>query len=144
MKKIILITILAVIILGGGLYLSGYDFIKKDKGDIILQKEEVLPVGSSLENQNKNNIKEEVNKEETENPKIDDTKPEVKVDTKKVSCEGDGGEWFAYNSSCEINSLSKSACIEKGGEYNECNSACRHNKDAVICTMQCVMTCTFK
>lgn len=144
MKKVILIIILVFIILGVGLYLSGYDLIKKDKGDVILPKEEVLPVGSSFENQNKNNIKEEINKEETENSKVEDTKPEVKVDQKKLSCEADGGVWFIYNSSCEINSLSKSACMEKGGKYNECNSACRHDKEAVMCTMQCVMTCTFK
>ncbi len=107
---------------------------KGENGFILLNDQKIFDGFSKIES----------NKKGIENNKVEDTKPEVKVDPKKLSCEADGGVWFIYNSSCEINSLSKSACMEKGGKYNECNSACRHNKEAVMCTMQCVMTCTFK
>lgn len=63
---------------------------------------------------------------------------------KKTFCDNNNGVWYEYNSSCEINSLSKDACVTKGGEFNECNSACRHDKKTDMCTMQCVITCTFK
>ena len=66
------------------------------------------------------------------------------VEDKKISCEQKGGEWFTDNNVCEINSLSKDACIAQGGEFNECASACRHDPTAGACTMQCVLTCTFK
>lgn len=64
--------------------------------------------------------------------------------TKKIFCENDGGVWYEYNFSCEMNTLSREECVLRGGEFNECNSACRHDKDAEICTMQCVTTCTIK
>ncbi len=57
-------------------------------------------------------------------------------------CAKNNGVW--YNSVCEINSLSKEECSIKGGEFNECNSACRHDPKAEVCTMQCVLTCSFK
>lgn len=212
MKKIILITILAIIILGGLFYLIKYPskednfdidhnsqnevdmsiytknfvftdpttqktanvLMSEDGDSIILNyeniKDQVLNIAMSASGARYANVDESLvfwnkgengfillndqkifdgftnieTEEEIENPKVDDEKPQVKVEPTKVSCEADGGVWFAYNSSCEINSLSQSACIAKGGEYNECNSACRHNKEATVCTMQCVMTCTFK
>lgn len=62
----------------------------------------------------------------------------------KTTCEKDSGVWFTDNNTCEINSYSKTQCEAKGGEFNECASACRHNPGAEVCTMQCVLTCTFK
>jgi len=63
---------------------------------------------------------------------------------KKISCENRGGEWFAESAVCEINSFSQNECLAQGGEFNECNSACRHDPEAEMCTMQCVLTCTFR
>jgi membrane-bound inhibitor of C-type lysozyme len=62
----------------------------------------------------------------------------------KVSCEKASGVWFTDNNTCEINSYSKTQCEAKGGEFNECASACRHDPKAEVCTMQCVLTCSFK
>lgn len=59
-------------------------------------------------------------------------------------CQSKGGVWFTDNNTCEINSLSKEECTAKGGEWNDCASACRHDPKAEFCTMQCVLTCTFK
>lgn len=63
---------------------------------------------------------------------------------KKSECESKGGEWFSGSNVCEINSLSQEQCLAEGGEFNECASACRHNPEAEMCTMQCVLTCTFR
>ncbi|HPS21622.1 MAG TPA: MliC family protein [Candidatus Paceibacterota bacterium] len=73
-----------------------------------------------------------------------DAKIILDATNKKVSCESNGGVWYSDNNTCEINSLSETSCIAKGGEFNSCASACRHDPKAEICTMQCVLTCTFK
>lgn len=73
-----------------------------------------------------------------------ETKIILDATNKKVSCESNGGVWYSDNNTCEINSLSETSCIAKGGEFNSCASACRHDPKAEICTMQCVLTCTFK
>ena len=62
----------------------------------------------------------------------------------QAQCEANAGVWYEGSNVCEINFLSQSMCTNKGGEWNECASACRHNPEAEMCTMQCVMTCTFK
>lgn len=61
----------------------------------------------------------------------------------KTDCEKNSGTWYSNDNTCEINSLSKDQCLAKGGVFNECASACRHNPEAQICTMQCVLTCSF-
>ncbi len=66
------------------------------------------------------------------------------INVNKISCESKGGTWYTDNNVCEINSLSENECTTNGGEFNSCASACRHNPKAEICTMQCVLTCTFK
>ena len=66
------------------------------------------------------------------------------ANNKKTSCENNGGVWYTDNNTCEINSLSETSCIAKGGEFNQCASACRHDPKAEVCTMQCILTCTFK
>lgn len=60
------------------------------------------------------------------------------------SCQQNGGVWFSNENSCEINRFSKGECLAEGGQFNECNSACRHDPMATVCTMQCVLTCTFR
>ena len=35
-------------------------------------------------------------------------------------------------------------CESLGGTFLECESACRHDKNAEMCTMQCVQVCDFK
>jgi hypothetical protein len=59
-------------------------------------------------------------------------------------CEGNGGVWYPDENICEMNQLSKEECIKQGGKFNECASACRHDKKAEVCTMQCVLTCSFR
>jgi hypothetical protein len=63
-------------------------------------------------------------------------------ESKIQECRDMGGIWYPSNV-CEVNQLSESECIAKGGEFNPCASACRHNPEAEVCTMQCVLTCTF-
>lgn len=115
----ILWFIFGFIVLLGLFYLSQ----NRDKVEII--------VPSDFENESSESQEQNIQKEEA-------------LVTKKSSCEKEGGTWYEYNSSCEKNFLSKESCMSQGGEFNECNSACRHNKDAEFCTMQCVLTCTFK
>lgn len=59
------------------------------------------------------------------------------------ACRAQGGEWYAGDKVCEINSLSEATCTARGGVFNTCASACRHDPNAQMCTMQCVLTCTF-
>lgn len=75
---------------------------------------------------------------------INTNKITLDQNNKKSSCESNGGEWFEASKICEINSFDQNMCVEKGGEWNECNSACRHNPGAEMCTMQCVLTCSFR
>lgn len=56
-------------------------------------------------------------------------------------CELSGGEWSSEFKECLR--VDKIMCESIGGEYNECASACRHNPNAQICTLQCVMVCEF-
>jgi len=60
------------------------------------------------------------------------------------TCTSNSGTWYSKTNLCEINSLSENECVQKGGEFNSCASACRNNPDAEVCTLQCVLTCTFK
>jgi len=62
----------------------------------------------------------------------------------QAQCEANAGVWYEVGNVCEINTLSQAMCAEKGGEWNECASACRHDPKAEMCTMQCVMTCSFR
>lgn len=62
----------------------------------------------------------------------------------KTQCDKRNGVWYEKTKVCEANQLSKDECIKQNGEFNECNSACRNDPDAQICTMQCVVTCSFK
>jgi hypothetical protein len=71
-------------------------------------------------------------------------KETVNFAAKENSCLVNKGVWYPDENVCEINSLSQSQCIARGGVFNECASACRHDPKAQVCTMQCVLTCTFK
>ncbi|MFA5652114.1 MAG: hypothetical protein WC933_02000 [Candidatus Paceibacterota bacterium] len=64
--------------------------------------------------------------------------------TKSASCSQKGGVWYPKENLCEVNKLSESQCITEGGQFNGCASACRHDPKAEVCTMQCVLTCTFR
>ena len=63
---------------------------------------------------------------------------------KPTYCKNRGGVWYPVSNVCEINSLSKEECLAQGGEFNECDSACRHDPKAQVCTLQCVLTCSFR
>jgi len=65
-------------------------------------------------------------------------------ESKKDSCAKKEGVWYPQENICEVNQLSESQCNTSGGEFNNCASACRHDLTAQMCTMQCVLTCTFK
>lgn len=56
-----------------------------------------------------------------------------------ASCEEAEGTWLAEHNECEY--VSAEWCDENGGEFMECESACRHDEEAEICTMQCVLVC---
>lgn len=86
----------------------------------------------------------EIKKEEIKETNNPPSKIVLSPDDKKASCEENGGVWFNESSVCEINSLNYEMCTASGGEWNECNSACRHDKDAEFCTLQCVLTCSFR
>lgn len=60
------------------------------------------------------------------------------------SCALMKGVWYPSEKICEVNQLSETQCGAKGGIFNGCASACRHDPSAQVCTMQCVLTCTFK
>ncbi len=66
------------------------------------------------------------------------------VVNKNDSCAQKEGVWYPKESICEVNQLSESQCKASGGEFNGCASACRHDPTAQMCTMQCVLTCTFR
>ena len=56
-------------------------------------------------------------------------------------CESNRGVWVEDALECEY--LDQVICEENGGEFNSCASACRHDKEAQMCTMQCVLVCDF-
>lgn len=60
----------------------------------------------------------------------------------RLQCESENGTWINTAKECE--GISKQSCDKLGGTFNECASACRNNPDAEICTMQCVIVCSFK
>jgi hypothetical protein len=57
-------------------------------------------------------------------------------------CTEQNGKWIEEYSECEGGG-DATWCQTYGGTFNECASACRHNPDAEICTLQCVLVCSF-
>jgi hypothetical protein len=55
------------------------------------------------------------------------------------NCTTFGGKWLPEFNECE--NISKDQCSEMMGVFKECESACRHDPDAEMCTMQCVLVC---
>jgi hypothetical protein len=82
-------------------------------------------------------VLKDINEKKDEN--LDNTS-----DNPMVNCDKMSGIWYGEEGICEVNQLSKEECVAQGGEFNECASACRHNPKAQVCTLQCVLTCTFK
>lgn len=56
-------------------------------------------------------------------------------------CTMDNGEWDEEHQECL--GVNEESCQAMGGMFNECASACRHNPEAQMCTMQCVVVCSF-
>ena len=54
-------------------------------------------------------------------------------------CEEAGGTWLNDYNECEY--VGREWCESRGGEFLECESACRHDPEAEICTLQCVLVC---
>jgi|GEM_PF-6670247 len=72
---------------------------------------------------------------------IDDTQTNddsVTDDEKEAGCLLVGGNYNEYG---ECLGIDQGQCLSLGGQFNECASACRHDPDAEICTLQCVITC---
>lgn len=57
----------------------------------------------------------------------------------KCSCEDMGGTFDAEYNECV--GIGSDDCASLGGSFNECASACRHDPDAEMCTMECVLVC---
>ena len=57
----------------------------------------------------------------------------------ETNCTKYGGKWLPGFNECE--NISEDRCSEMNGTFKECESACRHNPDAEMCTMQCVLVC---
>lgn len=73
----------------------------------------------------------------TPKEKTDQTTPTI-----PQLCVDNGGTYLAQYHECEYG-MDATTCESLGGEFNECASACRHDDKAMMCTMQCVVTCTF-
>ncbi|MFP4567405.1 MAG: hypothetical protein ACLFN8_00520 [Candidatus Woesearchaeota archaeon] len=52
-----------------------------------------------------------------------------------------GGTYLEEHNECEY--ISQETCEYLGGDFKECESACRHDPDAEMCTMECVIVCEF-
>ena len=59
----------------------------------------------------------------------------------KEKCEQEEGTWLEEYQECEW--VGQDWCEENGGEFKECESACRHDEEAEMCTMRCVLVCEF-
>jgi hypothetical protein len=79
------------------------------------------------------------------NPPVTDTQPSGAGNAKinlAALCAEKNGNWLEEYSECEGGG-DADWCRTYGGNFNECASACRHNPEAEICTMQCVLVCSF-
>jgi hypothetical protein len=72
----------------------------------------------------------------------EDVPPEFQNMSLGEQCEKVGGEWLDNYSECV--GIEEEFCTEMGGEHNDCASACRHDPTADVCTMQCVIVCSFE
>lgn len=114
----------------------------------VYQYETILefPFESSTESSNansQNNTNTNINTDKEVVIDKGETNQKLTIKTKS-ECEANSGVWYASSNVCEINSFSENMCVTRGGEWNGCASACRHDKDAEVCTLQCVLTCSFK
>lgn len=140
-KKYILILLLGLVLIFSGFY---YLSLNNESNIEIIEQENIITEEENNTNQEENNQ----SNTNTNTEKEDNGKTEGKVvldpKDKKASCENYGGVWIEKKSICEINSYFENQCVATGGEFNPCASSCRHDEDAEICTLQCVLTCTFK
>ena len=56
-------------------------------------------------------------------------------------CNKVDGNWLDEHYECE--GMNPTTCDLLGGSSNDCASACRHDPNATMCTMQCVLVCSF-
>lgn len=142
-KKYILILLLGLVLIFSGFY---YLSLNNESNIEITEQENIIVEEENNTNQEENNQSNTNTNTNTE--KEENGKPEGKIvldpNDKKASCENYGGVWIEKKSICEINSYSENQCVATGGEFDPCASSCRHDEDAEICTLQCVLTCTFK
>lgn len=65
----------------------------------------------------------------------------TKTSTAGTACEQNGGTWSEQYKECT--GIDQTTCSAIKGTFNECASACRHDPNAQVCTLQCVLVCTF-
>jgi hypothetical protein len=66
---------------------------------------------------------------------------DLNIDQIAVLCEDNGDVWD--DEYLECTGLSPELCASYGGTHEECGSACRHDEEATVCTLQCVVYCNF-
>jgi putative hemolysin len=64
------------------------------------------------------------------------------VSDEGLRCKEQGGIWDSEFRECL--GVSRDVCEQIGGNFNECASACRHDPDAQVCNMMCVLVCEFE
>ncbi len=57
-------------------------------------------------------------------------------------CTIGGWTWLTVVNECEY--ATQSQCDLRDGEYHECGSACRHEEEDSVCTLQCVPYCALE
>lgn len=139
-KKYILILLLGLVLIFSGFY---YLSLNNESNIEIIEQENIIVEEENINQEENNQSNTNTNTEKEENGKAEG-KIVLDPNNKKASCENYGGVWIEKKSICEINSYSENQCVAKGGEFNPCDSACRHDEEAEICTLQCVLTCTFR
>lgn len=72
---------------------------------------------------------------------VDHREPVANKNDLRTECEYYNGDWLEEYKECV--GISEEDCEKMDGEFNACASACRNDPDAEVCTMQCVMVCSF-
>ncbi len=66
---------------------------------------------------------------------------DLNMDQVAILCEDQWGTRDVMYHECH--GIDAMMCEEYGGRFEECGSACRHDPEAEICTLQCVIYCDF-
>jgi hypothetical protein len=92
----------------------------------------LYPSSPVIENPALPPVQNEANPPQVENPQLP-------VANSKEACVALGGTFEETYREC--GGISEKQCTDIGGNFVGCGSACRHNPNAEVCTMQCVIYC---